>query len=126
MDERRMFSRVLFAAPAQLHQKLRSWPTHILDLSLNGALVEEPQDFDPKPDEVLWLSLCLPDSDIQVRMETLLVHRDRRQLGLKCTHIDIDSISHLRRMMELNLGDASLLNRELLRFVQRHDTEPYV
>jgi len=28
-------------------------------------------------------------------------------------HIDLDSISHLRRLVELNLGDEALLEREL-------------
>ena len=28
-------------------------------------------------------------------------------------HIDLESISHLRRLVELNLGDSSLLEREL-------------
>ena len=34
-------------------------------------------------------------------------------LGLFCHHIDIDSITHLRRLIELNLGDETLLQREL-------------
>jgi hypothetical protein len=39
---------------------------------------------------------------------------------LKCNFIDVDSISHLKRMVELNLGDASLLNRELMLFIEKH------
>jgi hypothetical protein len=34
-------------------------------------------------------------------------------LGFVCRHIDLESISHLRRLVELNLGDESLLEREL-------------
>jgi hypothetical protein len=31
---------------------------------------------------------------------------------LRCENIDIDSITHLRRLVDLNAGDASLLDRE--------------
>lgn len=34
-------------------------------------------------------------------------------LGLRCRNIDLDSITHLRRLLELQLGDATLLQREL-------------
>jgi hypothetical protein len=46
-------------------------------------------------------------------MEVELVHDDHNQLGFHCSHIDVDSISHLRRLIELNLGDEAELEREL-------------
>ena len=55
----------------------------------------------------------LPDSDIELKMEAAIVHKTPEHLGLKCTHIDVDSITHLRRIIELNIGDAELLDREL-------------
>ena len=33
--------------------------------------------------------------------------------GLICRNLDIDSATHLRRLVELNLGDPKLLEREL-------------
>jgi len=33
---------------------------------------------------------------------------------LRCLSIDLDSITHLRRLLELNLGDPQLVERELL------------
>jgi hypothetical protein len=33
--------------------------------------------------------------------------------GLRWKHIDVDSLTHLRRLLELNLTDPGLLNREL-------------
>jgi hypothetical protein len=35
------------------------------------------------------------------------------QLGLKCTHIDLDSVTHLRQLIERNSQDPALLVREL-------------
>lgn len=121
MDERRQFSRILFAATAFIRQGEQEWNTKILDLSLNGALIEKPQEIQLSQDPVT-LSFFLPDSEIELTMETRLVHDEKTKLGLKCLNIDVDSISHLRRMLELNIGDASLLNRELTLFIQAHDS----
>jgi hypothetical protein len=52
-------------------------------------------------------------ADTLVQMEVLLTRTDHELLGFVCQHIDLDSISHLRRLVELNLGDVSLLEREL-------------
>jgi hypothetical protein len=46
-------------------------------------------------------------------METIVVHSQQDSLGLRCEKIDIESASHLRRLLELNMGDAELLSREL-------------
>jgi len=32
---------------------------------------------------------------------------------LQCNAIDIDSVTHLRRLVELNLGDESQLHKEI-------------
>jgi hypothetical protein len=120
MDERRQFSRILFDTKANLSQGDNIWATKIHDLSLNGVLVEKPQDFSPA-EGLIMLGFSLPDSDIELQMEATLTYRTGNVLGLKCVHIDVDSISHLRRILELNLGDASLLNRELENFIDAHD-----
>ncbi|QYJ81479.1 MULTISPECIES: PilZ domain-containing protein [Shewanella] len=120
MNERRQFSRIFFDVDATLTQEDKVWSTKLHDLSLNGALVELPQEFAPNPAPIL-LSFTLEGSDVEVTMETQVIHRQDGQLGLECLHIDIDSISHLRRMLELNTGDASLLDRELKMFIEVHD-----
>ena len=46
-------------------------------------------------------------------MHIAVVHQTSEETGLQCNAIDIDSISHLRRLVELNLGDENQLNKEL-------------
>ncbi|AQS39326.1 PilZ domain-containing protein [Shewanella psychrophila] len=121
MDEKRKFSRILFATGAQLTQADKAWTTKILDLSLNGALVDEPDSFTVDSSPII-LSFTLQGSDIEVQMETRLIHQKSGHLGLRCEHIDVDSISHLRRMIELNTGDSSMLNRELELFIAEHES----
>ena len=42
-----------------------------------------------------------------------VAHREGRRAGLACQSIDVDSVTHLRRLVELNAGDPDLLQREL-------------
>ncbi|WP_299803638.1 PilZ domain-containing protein [uncultured Shewanella sp.] len=125
MDDRRLFSRLIFATDAKLisrdSQHENRWPTKLLDISLNGALVELPRDFNFNDTE-LTLEFSLQEPEFRVVMQTKLVHRENQQLGLACQHIDVESISHLRRLLELNLGDASLLDRELERLFEQKRT----
>jgi hypothetical protein len=46
-------------------------------------------------------------------MEGIVAHHHDAVLGVRCKAIDLDSITHLRRLVELNRGDAEDLQREL-------------
>lgn len=112
-EQRRLYSRIRFHGTARLLVADRELPCTVLDLSLKGALIElEEEHPDLAVDEPCLLELSLQDDAIIVRMEANLAHRSGRHAGLVCREIDLDSITHLRRLLELNLGDAELLNRE--------------
>jgi hypothetical protein len=38
--------------------------------------------------------------------------------GLACREIDLDSVTHLRRLVALNLGDETLAEREFAQLTQ--------
>jgi hypothetical protein len=42
-----------------------------------------------------------------------IAHVNGTQLGIRCIEIDLESITNLRRLVELNMGDEETLNREL-------------
>jgi hypothetical protein len=112
MDHRR-FSRILFSSNAKLICAGREFATEILDLSLRGALVKKPNDWDLADGTEMILQFQLNDSELTLEMETKVAHSQQENLGLRCERIDIESASHLRRLLELNIGDADLLSREL-------------
>ncbi|HEB92606.1 MAG TPA: PilZ domain-containing protein [Gammaproteobacteria bacterium] len=113
-NEQRRFSRISFAADVQLVDAKGSWRSRLIDLSLKGALIAAPQDWSGQPGEHFLLELALDrDEEVVVRMEVSVSHIENDHIGFRCEHIDLDSISHLRRLVELNLGDAELLDREL-------------
>lgn len=110
--ERRQFSRVLFDAWVELRQGEKSWQTTVIDLSLNGLLVSEPMDWVVDAAKPLVAAIRL-DSHATIQMTVLWRHSRNGHIGFECEHIDLDSISNLRRLVELNLGDPVLLEREL-------------
>ncbi len=110
--ERRQFSRILFDAWAELRQGEKSWQATVVDLSLNGLLVSEPMDWAIDKAQPLVAAIRL-DPNATIQMTVLWRHSKNGQIGFECEHIDIDSISNLRRLVELNLGDPVLLERQL-------------
>lgn len=124
MIDRRRFYRVVFSSPAELKQGDRHWPTRLLDLSLQGALIERPALWqaatEPTSSE---LSFKLVGSDIEIHMTVDPCHVADDKLGLACKFIDIDSLSHLKRLIELNVGSDDMLKRDMAHLLEEHDTE---
>jgi hypothetical protein len=60
----------------------------------------------------LFVKIILSDQS-SIAMSTQLIQQTIEQLRLACHSIDIDSVGHLRRLIELNLGDAQAAEREL-------------
>lgn len=112
MHERRRHARIAFNVSAELIAADHRATTEIYDLSLKGALVSLPDGW-PQAVKSALLVIRLQGSEAVITMQVSVAHLHDSHLGLYCHHIDIDSITHLRRLIELNLGDESLLQREL-------------
>tara|TARA_R110001592_G_scaffold177076_2_gene417276 strand:+ start:81184 stop:81591 length:408 start_codon:yes stop_codon:yes gene_type:complete len=112
-DERRHFSRILFNAECTLHQNDMEWATEVLDISLRGILVHKPDHFSMERNEPCEATIRLSGSDSHIIMSLYFSHEDQNGLGFRCKHIDIDSMTHLKRLVELNLGSEDMLRREL-------------
>ncbi len=112
MLEKRHFTRIAFDARARLLQGKSDWPTQLVDISLKGALVEQPAQSQLKRGDAVSLHLLLSDEETEIRMDGHVAHQEGGHLGLVCDHIDVDSVSHLRRIVELNTGSEALLERE--------------
>lgn len=117
MSDRRRFVRIEFHARTELSQGPFTWPVKLLDLSLKGLLIEKPEPWLGDPEKSFIADVHL-SNDVEVKMEVRLMHDDHGHLGFVCKHIDLDSIAHLRRLVELNLADHDELERELAALVQ--------
>lgn len=110
--ERRQFSRIQFDSPARLQTKAGTQDVRIVDISLKGVLVLLPDAGVITEAEQCRLTIPLTD-EVHIDMTLEAAHRGAQHVGFHCTHIDIESMGHLRRLVELNLGDADMLRREL-------------
>ncbi len=112
-QNRRSFSRVICNASVEIIDGERTHKGELLDLSLKGALVEVPADWSPVANADYSLRIMLEDNDTEIDMDCSLAHIEDQQLGFSCHHIDLDSITYLKRLIELNLENHDLLEREL-------------
>lgn len=116
-EDRRRFKRISFDARTELTQGDKSWPVQLIDLSLKGLLIERPSPWLGDPDQSFIVDIHL-NVDIDVQMEVRLTHDDHNHLGFVCEHIGLDSVTHLRRLIELNLADHDELERELAALIE--------
>jgi hypothetical protein len=110
--QQRRFSRIPFEVPVTLRLREQSWPAELVDISLHGALIRTPGDFQAALDSRYQLSIHL-EGGPDIAMEATIAHQRNDELGLRCVDIDLDSVTHLRRLVELNLGEPELLEREI-------------
>jgi hypothetical protein len=116
----RIFSRVPFQAAVSLYLAHQTLQVKLLDIALKGALVQTVQPMTLQLHEPCRLVLPLTDGDDKIEMTGKIAHLEERNVGMKCEHIDLTSLTRLRRLLELNTGDADLMDRELsLLFGQR-------
>lgn len=112
-NDNRHFHRIHFAGKATLSCEGRTWDCEIIDLCLKGCLLRFEFPWEDDLEKIYTLSLPLSE-DTLIKMELSASHIVDNQVGFKCEHIDIDSISELRRLLEFNLGNSDLLERDLL------------
>lgn len=119
-QDRRQFWRAHFHSPVLLAMQGQVSEADLYDISLKGALVKVPADWAGKSGDHCQLRLNLA-AGMTISMGTTVTHVEGRRIGLRCDNIDLDSITHLRRLVELNAGDPDLLDRELSALVHEAD-----
>lgn len=119
--ERRQFSRVKFEAEAIIKQQGNEFSVELIDISLNGVLTAIPSDYQIRTDMPCVIQISLGDDpDSRILMQVTLVHMSSSFLGFQCTNIDMDSIIHLRRLIEMNLQEAGASERVLSELLKRY------
>ncbi len=120
MKEQRKFSRIPFKSEVYLDVAGESVTGKLLDICLKGALIEESNDrFSARAGETVDMKLELADSDIELKFSCELVHREGTHLGFRFLETDVESMTHLRNLIELNLGDSGQIHEELSSLIDR-------
>ncbi|HEX8980175.1 MAG TPA: PilZ domain-containing protein [Parasulfuritortus sp.] len=110
--ENRRYHRVGHDARATLSLAGQTWSCTVEDLSLKGCMVELAEPWPVAAGTVYQLSVHLSYA-IHIEMAVQLSHQEGRRVGFRCISIDSDSVAQLKRLVELNLGDSSLLQRDM-------------
>jgi len=112
-NDKRHFKRILCNGQVLLVHDDREFGTELMDLSLKGVLARRPPSWDIDAGSACELEVKLDGADFPIIMMATVAHLEDEYIGFACRHIDLDSITQLRRMVEVNLGDPDELEREL-------------
>lgn len=113
MTERRRFSRIIYQVSALLEQGDLALQATIQDLSLHGLLLKAENASSLEPSRKVDVSFSFAQSEQVMQLTANIISIIDSKIRLKINNIDIDSISQLKRFIELNVGNNELLNREL-------------
>jgi hypothetical protein len=85
----------------------------LIDISIKGALIAGCTGATPPAGTACKLTLTLDETgQIQIIMIGTTTHKIENRVGIHCQFIDSDSMIHLRKLIEYNLGDVKLMNRD--------------
>ncbi len=118
-SDRRQFWRSDFEAPALVTVSGHNHAARLIDVSLKGALLEPDDSWRAQTGQPCHLRLELAPGAVIV-MDATVAHVEGRHIGLHCDRIDLDSITHLRQLVEFNAADRSILERDLAHLIQAH------
>ena len=111
-SERRHYQRIPFIAEVLIEHDDQKYSCSLLDISLKGLLVEPPSDIAANKDDTYCIELVLGE-DAAIRMEAKISHAEDAHWGMEWNNIDLEGLTHLRRLLELHMSDPDELNREL-------------
>ena len=100
-ENRRHFTRIPMDCQVMLACGAQQWKSKLIDISLKGALLAIPEDFSECPECSCRLMFSLNETDVSIMMVGHIVYHKDKHLGFRCDRITLNSITHLKRMVEL-------------------------
>lgn len=117
-EDRRHFQRIPLDRAATLHTDAGQHSCAVADVSLKGALLVPDAGCDAHAGDKVSVDIALDaPGDATIHMQGTIAHAEEGQLGIECHQLDLESATQLRRLVELNLADPDLLERELVAMI---------
>ena len=113
MPEQRHFHRIDFVVKADFAADGEACEAFLVDISLKGAMVEFLSHCNASLGSNCSLTVKLSCSDVQLAFEGEIVRVLGEVAAIRFTKVDIDTMIHLRRLLELNSGDPEEIRSEL-------------
>ncbi|NOQ94171.1 MAG: PilZ domain-containing protein [Methylophaga sp.] len=121
MTESRHSHRVNFNCLVEFETNECKLVCELIDISLQGALICGCSGATPDAGIACKLTISLDDdAEVQIIMLGTTARKIENRVGIHCDSIDSDSMAHLRKLIEYNLGDSELLNRDFSSLVHEH------
>ena len=113
-DEKRRFTRVPFSVEAEIAVGDASYKAdEIKNLSVGGCLLSMPGEFDAGAPCHVTIQLSGTSSELRVEVEGEVVRSGSREIAIKFTGVDIDSLFHLQNIVRYNSPDPDVVEAEL-------------
>jgi len=111
-SERRQYQRIPFIADVLLRHNDQQWSCGLEDISLKGMLIEAPKNIQPALDDTYEIELVLGEGAL-ISMQANISHTTEIHWGMQWENIELDGLTHLRRLLELNMGNPEEMHREM-------------
>lgn len=112
--ERRRFQRIILHRPVSLVVDGNTYRAELVDISLRGVLIQA--DAEPVPANgchgVADIALS-DDPDHMIRLQVTIRYTRDGLIGLQVERLDLEDAARLKRLVELNIADPAILQREL-------------
>jgi len=112
-EQKRRFSRVKCVEKSIVETAEGSNAVTLLDISLKGALVEHDATLAVQLGDRWNLLFQLENSDIVLRFRAEVVHFRDTLAGVKFVEMDLDTLIHLRSLLEARTVDPDQVRHEL-------------
>lgn len=116
MREKRQFPRIHHAGYCILSREesteIETWQCSILDITAHGASIQCPDSWSGMENDNVRMTLILEGVDIELKLSGTIVHQQIGILGIKFLTVNLDSLAHLQRIIELDMSNQ-INSREL-------------
>lgn len=113
MSDKRQFCRVPFTTGSRIETTGESLEAEVVDISLKGALLRLPACPSLQRGDHCSVSVALANSDVAISFEAEVAHLRENLVGVKLVKIDLDSMIHLRNLLDLNTANPEQVRKEL-------------
>lgn len=121
--DRRRFRRIATDKPVEVTVGSDRYRSTLLDISLRGLLFACSDAAGPTLGAKARARILLDDGAACIEVAGTVAHVEAGRVGLQYDEMDLVSAERLLRLIELNLGDGALLERELGELVATWDQE---
>lgn len=118
--QNRRYRRIPFQAVVSISSRGLHATGTLVDLALKGALVACRYPLALSLGEEAQLCITLPETPIALTFTSKLVHAETGHYGFQFLGENLQTLTHLRKLIELNTGDGEATRDELSAWLHSH------